>query len=105
MGVITASQWPQFRNGTANELPGAEDSRLHHDGWWLNTASRSCVLVRLSKIEDYLIDNLCVYILSQWNGCGQDEKRAGRGPGSKLGISVDGASSWEAVAVAAGSPP
>jgi len=42
--------------------------------------SRSCVLVRLSKIEDYLVDNLCVSILSWWNGCGQDETRAGWGP-------------------------
>ena len=53
----------------------------------LSTASRSCVLVRLSKIDDYLVDNLCVSILLRWNACGQDEKRAGRGPGSKLGIS------------------
>ena len=48
------------------------------------TASRSCALVKLSKIEDYLVDNLCVSILSRWNACGQHEKRAGRGPGSKL---------------------
>jgi hypothetical protein len=83
---------PQFRDGTANELPGAVDSRFTMMRR-LSVASRSCVLVRLSKIEDYLIDNLCVSILSEWSACGQDEKRAGRGPGSKLGISLDSMSS------------
>ena len=59
----------------------------------LSAASRSCVLVRLSKIVDYLVDNLFVSMLSQWNGCGQYEKWDGRGACSKLGISLDSASS------------
>src|ERR1700686_2045930 len=52
-----------------------------------STAARSCVLVRLSKIGDYLADNLCVSMLSRWNAAVKMKSGLAEDPGSKLGIS------------------
>jgi hypothetical protein len=54
---------------------------------WSRSRLESASAVGLSKIVDYLIDNLCVHYVIVSEGVRSSRKWTGGGPGSELGIS------------------
>jgi len=87
MEVIVRSTLPQFRFGNCEgNRPASESFRLHADSSGSTLRPEAASLVRLSKIEDYLVDNLYVSMLSELKA--RVNKKTGRAVGrsSKLGI-------------------
>jgi hypothetical protein len=70
MGVSGRLDALQFRFGTGLELGPSKGFRLRHDS---GRAQRAALAVRLSKILDYLVDNIYVHILSYLMGSVQEQ--------------------------------